>query len=535
MNAPIASPQELMHQGLALARAGQDDKAIDAFHEVIRLKRDFVDAWYELASALHRQGQWDASVDAFHTLLRLIPGHVPAKLGLGAALIDARRPVDAEVPLRRALSEPAPPPLKAALYTNLALALRRQRRDEEALTNYDQARVLNPSLQDLPIHRAEALQNLNRHDEALAEYQEALSRDPQDARLHRHYNALLYRLGRMDEFLKSYDRAPRTPDLQRSKALFLRQTNRSAEAHELYRDLLTRDPADVACMTGAAHALVAMGRLDEAARDLDNGLLKVKPVAPVLRLAAEVSILRGDPDRALGLCRQALKSSPFDQACLAMLGVCLRLMDSEQDELLNGYNSLVGIFDLPPPQGYSSIEDFNAELGAYLMRLHPRTREHIDQSLRYGTQTPDHIFGAGHVLVDKLEAQIRKAIAGYVGALREDRGHPFLSRRSRQFRYAGSWSSHLTDCGFHTNHVHPAGWISSCYYVAIPDSAADAQARQGWLKLGEPGFAAGIAPRRTVQPVPGRLVLFPSYMWHGTIPFRGVSRLTLAFDAVPVA
>jgi hypothetical protein len=30
-------------------------------------------------------------------------------------------------------------------------------------------------------------------------------------------------------------------------------------------------------------------------------------------------------------------------------------------------------------------------------------------------------------------------------------------------------------------------------------------------------------------------VLFPSYMWHGTIPFRDAAlRTTIAFDAVPV-
>jgi len=42
------------------------------------------------------------------------------------------------------------------------------------------------------------------------------------------------------------------------------------------------------------------------------------------------------------------------------------------------------------------------------------------------------------------------------------------------------------------------------------------------------------AIRRAVQPVPGRLVLFPSYMWHGTVPLRAPSpRTTIAFDVVP--
>ena len=46
------------------------------------------------------------------------------------------------------------------------------------------------------------------------------------------------------------------------------------------------------------------------------------------------------------------------------------------------------------------------------------------------------------------------------------------------------------------------------------------------------GVALG--PEHVVKPEPGRLVLFPSYMWHGTVPFDGdAPRLTVAFDLVP--
>ena len=70
----------------------------------------------------------------------------------------------------------------------------------------------------------------------------------------------------------------------------------------------------------------------------------------------------------------------------------------------------------------------------------------------------------------------------------------------------------------------------------MPDAVKDETARQGWIKFGEPGFDVALADpvRRAIQPAPGRLVLFPSYMWHGTIPFRSASpRTTIAFDAVP--
>jgi hypothetical protein len=117
-----------------------------------------------------------------------------------------------------------------------------------------------------------------------------------------------------------------------------------------------------------------------------------------------------------------------------------------------------------------------------------------------------------------------------------DEAHPLTGRRGAGFVFAGSWSSRLGDRGFHANHVHPEGWISSCYYVAVPDAVLDPSAKQGWIKFGEPSFKIAMQDtvRRTVQPVPGRLVLFPSYMWHGTNPFHAATaRTTIAFDAVP--
>ena len=40
----------------------------------------------------------------------------------------------------------------------------------------------------------------------------------------------------------------------------------------------------------------------------------------------------------------------------------------------------------------------------------------------------------------------------------------------------------------------------------------------------------GLAPLQVIEPKPGRLVLFPSNMWHGTRPFPQGERLTVAFD-----
>jgi tetratricopeptide (TPR) repeat protein len=529
-----ALPQPVFGRGSALAGLGRDQEAIEYFQQAVRLKPDFVEAYYELGSALHRTANLASAAQAFRDLLQIMPAHVPAKLALGGVLIDAKRPVEAEEPLRAALGQPAPPPLKAALHTNLALALRRQRKDEEALENYDRAEALNPALPQLGLHRAEALQNLGRYDEAIGAYQSALAQEPLNPLLHSFYNDLLYRLNRTGEYLKSYDRVPKSRELQLGKASFLSSQGLGEEACTVYYELLAKNPDDRAAAVGVGRALILQKRYGEAAAAFDQVLARNGRDADLLRHAAEVALLRQDPQKALALCERGLAGARYDQDLLAVMSAGLRMMQDERDEALNGYDTLIQVFDLEPPQGFSSMDSFNAELDAYLGRLHPKTREYPGQSLRGGTQTPDHIFGAGHDLVERLQQRIAEAAGRYIVGLNGDENHPFLSRRTRGFHYAGSWSSRLTDRGFHVNHVHPDGWISSCYYVSVPDAAKDQQAKEGWIKFGEPAFDLKIPIRRCIQPVAGRLVLFPSYMWHGTIPFHSAAaRTTIAFDAVP--
>jgi tetratricopeptide (TPR) repeat protein len=520
-----------------LLNQGRFAQAATAFRKALVTAPRDTHLLYGLGEALTGLGELEAAEAAYRALLAVAPDFLPAKLALGGVLVDAKRPADAQAVLDGALDDPGPPRLRAMVRTTHGLALRRQRKDQPALESYEAAARLDPQLPGLDVHRAEALQNLHRHDEALAMFQMALARDPADAQAHRHYNDLLYRLGRAD-YLASYDRAPRMPALLMDKAGLLMQGGRHQDAYEVYRDVLALAPGDKAAAVGAAGALMKMQRHDEAEAAFSDLMARHGGDAGVCARAAELHLLRGDPHAAKAACARGLAALPHDQDCLAALSVAFRMLGDARDEELSGYEQLVRVFDLAPPEGFSSMEDFNAELDRYLDRIHPETREHVGQSLRGGTQTPDHVFRAGHDLIDRLERRIAGIVQDYVASLPQDDAHPFTARRRRGLRYAGSWSSRLKDCGFHVNHIHPQGWISSCYYVAVPGAAADAQQRQGWIKFGEPGFDVTLADpiRRMAQPVPGRLVLFPSYMWHGTVPFHDTARrTTIAFDVVPRA
>lgn len=261
---------------------------------------------------------------------------------------------------------------------------------------------------------------------------------------------------------------------------------------------------------------------------------------PATDMATAIQIVRhalraARPDAAARVAERFADVRRHGPLMIPYLSIVWRLLGDARWAWLEGDDRLIGVHDLDLDPA------FIAALADRLRALHALSGEPVEQSLRAGTQTD----GA---LLSRIEPEFRQLRAAFAGAVARhvaqlppvDPAHPTLgARRDAPVRFAGSWSVRLSHGGFHANHVHPAGWLSSAFYVALPPiSAAPASATAGWLTLGEPPAELGVVlpPIRTVQPVPGRLAIFPSTMWHGTEPFPAGERLTSAFDvALPPA
>ena len=518
----------------ALRWLERHEDAVEAFGDAYRLNPHYAEAYFEAASTLQQLGRLEEAEGVYRLWLNAMPGHARGKQALADLLLDMRRPQEAEPLLQQILLDPIPPAMRADVHRSLGLALYRQSKDARALDQCEKSAALMTSTATDAI-RAEILQRFKRYQEAAELSATLVAREPENPQWHKLHNDLLYRLD-SDDYLKSFERAPRTVELLLSKAWFLAHERRAEEAHQAYRDALALAPDNKIAGTGLGNTLAMMKQYGEALSVLEGLQARHSDDPNLLISIAETALGAGDAQKAAAFCERSIAIQPHDQVALAVMGTAWRLMDDARDETLNGYDSLIRIFDLEAPDGFSDMASFNAELNSLLDRVHPTTREYLEQSLRNGTQTSDKLFGVGHDLVERLQRRIREAVGRYIAEMKPDEHHPLLSRRTRDFDYAGSWSSRLRDCGFHTNHVHPEGWISSCYYVALPRAVEDTQSRQGWIKFGEPALDVKLKEpiRRAIQPRPGRLVLFPSYMWHGTIPFRDAEpRTTIAFDVVP--
>jgi tetratricopeptide (TPR) repeat protein len=512
LSAAPGQPHVRVHLGRILAEAGRHQEAIGLLQAAAAASPDFFDAFVILAQVQLTVEDFTGAETNYRSALRLSPNSAVALLGLGVLLNKTHRPAEAESVLRAAAQNTSRPPAwQAKVASALGLSLDLQGKAEEAV----------------------------------AAWQRATELDPADAEAHRELNALLYRLGRSHEFLMSYDQAAKrlAPSqtsergaLLLQKAGLLIDAEQFEEARDCFAQLAAMAPRSAGPQNGLAAAYAGLGQLEAAIAAYEKSLsLQPDDPATPIRLAC-VLLQAGQRRRALGLTEEAVPRTKLDQAALAVHELALRANDDPRAGRLADYERHVQIFDLEPPQGFSSMAEFNAVLNAHLDTMHTDLKEHVDQTLRHGTQTAPALLESSNPLLALLRRRIEDAVQLYIARMPQNDGdHPLTGRRGSGFAFAGSWSSRLHDRGFHANHVHPQGWISSCYYVAVPDVTRDAAAKEGWIKFGEPSFNTGMqAVRRAVQPVPGRLVLFPSYMWHGTIPFRSaIARTTIAFDAVP--
>ncbi len=250
--------------------------------------------------------------------------------------------------------------------------------------------------------------------------------------------------------------------------------------------------------------------------------------APLARLL----LMTGALEEAEGLARRALASAPDHQLWLAFLWTALASKGSPSAKALLDFDRDVSVFDLDPPDGFASIEAFNAALAAELEALHRVAGAPLGQSVRAGSQTRRPLQTLKSPAIAAFFPAVVKAVDAFAKLLPDDSNHPFHRRKAAPRRVSGAWSVALAPGGRHAAHVHPRGWISSAYYIELPDRGRD-EASAGCLALGQPPFpTVGLeTAQRIIAPAPGRLVLFPSFCWHGTIPFAAPGRrLTIAFD-----
>ena len=455
------------------------------------------------AEALKAVGRRQDALEVYQRCLRIAPNSAVAEHNLAALQGDMGLHADAEAGARRAFAK--------------------------GLSGPETWAVL-----------ARAAEGQGRYADADTAYREALRLKPTLSTVQRDYAQLLWSqtgdLPRSTALLRNAVTAfPQVPALALQLARACQYGGDPRGAYDVVIGALGRSSGMIAELETAASVLAQeLGRPAAAEQHADRALA-LAPQKTEARIAlCDAYLALGRPARAAAVAKDLLAAAPDAPQLLARLATAWRLLGDERYYQLCDYDSMVRTWTIDTPPGWPSLPAYLTDLAAALAAGHQAITHPYDQSVRHGTQTHTDLSRWTQPAVQAFFAAVDGPIRRHLAAIGQG-PDPLRRRNTGNYRIEDAWSVRLRSRGFHVNHIHQKGWLSSACHIALPASI-QGDGREGWLKLGEPGVATAppLAAERWLKPAEGVLILFPSYMWHGTTPVAGDEhRLTIAFDVVP--
>ena len=479
------------------------------------------------AKALGNSGQSDQAIDLVRSAITEQPKEGKLWHMLGILHRIEQDSAAALVALEKALDfQPDNPTL------NHALARVTMEAGLPAVEQFDKARALAPNDGAIIIGRSAAQMASGRFDRAIGDLELILSANPLWLEGHELLSEARWTAGDKDGLIRSFAEAlkihPKNGALWAKCLDALFKADRFAEASHMVEEARAILGDSRGLIMYDAICASELGEVEKA-----NQLFEA--LAPITEIALAVRhmrhLLRTGRIELAARLGEAFINDPEANQIWPYISLAWRAMGDHRWEWLDDQAGLVQTYDLA-----DRID--TTELARCLRAMHVAKADMVGQSVRGGTQTDGPLFARIDPEIRNLRSVIQSTVQEHVAALPAiDAAHPVLRYRSNSIAFSGSWSVRLRGKGFHTSHVHPMGWFSSAFYVDLPNEADMGASPSGWLALGAPPpeLNLDLPAVRNVEPRTGRLVIFPSIMWHGTVPFDDGERLSVAFDVAKPA
>lgn len=418
----------------------------------------------------------------------------------------------------------------------LAWSLKQSGMFEQAITYYEALRRESDYTPDDAERLGLALLEGGQLSKAIESLQQDIQRFPLARNLNKLLSTMRYENNEPD-FLSNYLDAVNTIPLP----LVLDCIDRYIESEQLVQanDLLTIAHKRFGQHPALLHVeavLAYKNEQDEKCIELCSRLINAHGAsAQIIERRVLASLAIGELQQSQSDISLLLQHNQDDQFYLALQSTLWRLQKDERYHELCDYEALVNLMPLATPQGTDDTAQFLNALHEDLTKLHITKKAPLQQSVRLGSQTPGNLFARREETITELKNRLLLTCENAVSNFKTGHNHPTLRRATQNLNFTASWSVYLKESGYHTSHVHPKGWLSSAFYINVPKSINDDE-NSGYLYFGKPGIRVceELPADYWIKPEAGHLALFPSFLWHGTMPFNGPEpRVSVAFDLLP--
>jgi uncharacterized protein (TIGR02466 family) len=389
-----------------------------------------------------------------------------------------------------------------------------------------------------------SLSRLQDYPAAIAAARHAMQLQPDKAAYHQALAALMSNLfdeTSLREGLAAANRAlqlqPDLAEAHRNAAILLRKLGDPVRAEVHARHAYRLAPLDPDVIETLGDQLMLNGRNHEAAELYAAAKRSGVESLGVIRQHGIALLHDQRADEARAVLTDSLALAPGDQRAIAHLGLALAEVEGMDAAVeFIGLHRHIHAMALPPPPNFDACE-FHRALAADI-------RKHSQQRWEPAGLAARNAYLSGDLLADRtpaivgFEQRLREAIDSFLAACRERRAagasDVFLDNIPGAYRLH-VWATLAAQSGYIDTHIHEDSWLSGAYYVELPTAIdSDGSAGAGWIEFGRPLAGLPQWPEhalRRVRPQVGTLLLFPSYLFHRTLPYAGPGeRISISFD-----
>lgn len=493
-----------LQQAASLRSQDQFRAAAEIYQSILKAAPEHSETLYQFGVMANMTGQHGLAADLITRAMRQAGTRGVSYLSeLAPALALSGRHQEALDTFRRVVDAR---PDDATAHYNMGNLLNGLGQPEEAAKSFHRAVILVPDFAEAHANLGATLHMAKRYEEAATAYRGALKTLGHNADLHHNLGAVCHAQGKYEDAAAAYRRAvelaPNRLEFRQKLAATLQDLRAYDDAIDVFRQVLASAPSSV---------------------DATKGL-------------AETMIGNGEPGDTVALCDTFLQKFGYNSAVINCKAMALtELGETAAGQRIMDLHRFIRAIDIDPPPEYGSLAAFNETIEAEIRAHESLDFEPLGLATASGFQTGELLDKPSHA-IGQLAMMIGGAVRGFMENLPDDPNHPFVANMPKRWTLNG-WGVILQEHGHQRAHIHPSGWLSGVYYVRVPGSIGEIS-HDGWIEFGTPPETIGCKAEheaRQVRPVSGRMLLFPSYVYHHTIPYRdSENRISFAFDVVPV-
>ena len=560
--------------GVVLRESRKPAEAFEAFASAVAKEPNHYAALVNAGAAAGALEDWGRAVEYWERATALKPDDSNTAINLGVALTHCSRYDDARAKFESVLRVS---PRNVAALNGMGMTWRAAGHPNRAIDCYDRALSFDPNHAGVLVNRGKALTRANRFAEARSDFEKALAVAPDSADAAMGLSVVEAKLTNRVSATKAARRAlamlPDNPDALFNLAALLSKETAAAALTEadglLQRALAARDGmadawhcrAQVLGKLGrtaqaleaseramrespdkpkfaVTHALLQEtdGHLADAVKTLQEQARRHPHVAEVHRQLGIASLRMDLREAAKEALHRAYRLGEDDQRTIAYLGLATaQLGNLDEARRWLGLPTVIQETTLGLPDGFETLGEFNRAL-ASAIRSHSALRwEPIGLAAVNGALTDD-LLADRNPATTGFELALRRQIDRFVAGLAPDPDDPFTRVIPNAYDL-NIWATLVEAPGHIATHIHEESWLSGAYYVELPESMdAPDNGSAGWIEFGRPHANDPFDAEELIelrQPHTGQLLLFPSYLFHRTLPHRVGQRISVSFDLVP--